>query len=290
MKLYDCFCMFNELDIIEIRLNELCNVVDYFIIHESTKSHTGKPKKLYFAENAARFNKFKNKIIYKCIDDTPDEFYHLSLLDAKDDLQRIVFDKINKETFWDKNHLPYSRDAYEKESIIRSMGNLNNDDIIMFSDADEIPNANTVSFIRDCFDPEQIYNLSQKHFWFYLNCLREDVWYGNTILSFEKFKKESVNNLRKWRRGYRVANGGWHFSFMGGSDIVKEKIQNYGEQSINTNSITDNIENFIESCISKNHDFYYNPCKFDIVPISPDNHPLYLVNNQNKYSKYIKNI
>ena len=51
MKLYDCFCMFNELDIVELRLNELYDVVDHFIIHESTRTHTGKPKPLYFAEN-----------------------------------------------------------------------------------------------------------------------------------------------------------------------------------------------------------------------------------------------
>jgi beta-1,4-mannosyl-glycoprotein beta-1,4-N-acetylglucosaminyltransferase len=287
MKLYDAFCMFNELDIIEIRLNELYDVVDYFIIHESTKSHTGKSKRLYFAENMERFEKFKDKIIYRCINDTPDNYAFLNPREAKSEWQRMVFDKINRQDFWDKNHLPYSRDAYEKESIIYSMYNLDEDDIVMFSDADEIPNANTVEYIKDHFDIHSIYNLTQKHFWFYLNCMREDVWIGNTLLSFKNFKENSVINLRKWRRGAMIPDGGWHFSFMGNPEIVKQKIQNYGEQSINTNNVTDNMGDFIKDCIKNNHDFYMNPCKFNIVPLTYGTHPQYLINNQDKYKELI---
>jgi len=287
MKLYDCFCMFNELDIIEIRLNELYNVVDYFIIHESTKSHTGKPKKLYFAENMKRFAKFKDKIIYRCINDTPDYFEYLNPKEAKDEWQRMVFEKINRENFWDKNQLPYSRDAYEKESIVRSMSGLNDDDIVMFSDADEIPRGEAVAYIKENFEPDSIYHLQQKHFWFYFNCLRNDIWNGNILLSFNNFKKNSVINLRKWRKGYMVANSGWHFSFMGGAEDVKEKIQNYGEQTINIKEITDNTEAFIQSCIKNNHDFYNNPCQFTITPVNYNTHPKYLVDNLDKFERYI---
>ena len=41
-KVYDCFTFFNELDLLEVRLAELYNVVDHFVIVESPISFTGK--------------------------------------------------------------------------------------------------------------------------------------------------------------------------------------------------------------------------------------------------------
>ncbi|MBO9668238.1 MAG: N-acetylglucosaminyltransferase, partial [Bdellovibrio sp.] len=37
-KVYDCFSFFNELDLLEIRLNELDSVVDHFVLMEATKT------------------------------------------------------------------------------------------------------------------------------------------------------------------------------------------------------------------------------------------------------------
>ena len=48
---YDCFLFFNELDLLEVRMHELNNSVDFFVLQESTKTHSGKPKSLYFQEN-----------------------------------------------------------------------------------------------------------------------------------------------------------------------------------------------------------------------------------------------
>lgn len=285
-KLYDCFCMFNELDLIELRLNELDAVVDYFVIHESIKTHTGKPKELLFNKYKNRFKKFENKIIYHAVDYTPD--YYLNLNNPKDDIERQVFEKIERDTFYPKSHEAYCRDAYEKENILRSLQNLNDDDIIMFSDADEIPNIEVVKSIKENFQKNEIYNLEQKHFWFYTNCLREDKWVGNTLLNIDNFKKHSVCSLRKDRLGKSIPNGGWHFSFMGGGERVKEKIQNYGEQSINVPYVTEQPEAFIQSCIDNNHDFYMRPTNFKIIPVNYENHPKYLVDNQDEFKKYIR--
>lgn len=286
----DAFHMFNELDIVELRLRELYDTVDYFIIHESTRTHTGFPKPLYFKENLnGRFKKFWKKIIYRTIDDTPDNFLYLNPDEAKDEWQKIVFEKVNRDIFWDKHHLPYSRDAYEKESIIRSMEFLHDDDIVMFSDADEIPNHLLVENIKNFFNPHEIYNFQQYHYWFYFNCLRPDKWMGNILLSFKQFKKRSVCSLRKYREGIALQDAGWHFSFMGGANKVKEKITNYGEQSINRPDVTTNMKEFIDDCITNKHDFYGNFCNFEIIPIDCAwKHPDYLRYNQDKFKEYIK--
>lgn len=44
VMIYDCFPFFNELDVLEIRLNVLYDTVDYFVITEADKTHTGRHK------------------------------------------------------------------------------------------------------------------------------------------------------------------------------------------------------------------------------------------------------
>lgn len=65
VKVLDAMLMSTELDLLEIRLNELDPVVDYFLIVESNATFTGLPKKTYFQENKARFAKFLDKIVYE---------------------------------------------------------------------------------------------------------------------------------------------------------------------------------------------------------------------------------
>ena len=72
MKIYDCFTFYNELDLLEIRLNELDSVVDYFVIVEATKTQTGLDKPLFFDLNKKRYTKFKHKIIHVKVHNMPD--------------------------------------------------------------------------------------------------------------------------------------------------------------------------------------------------------------------------
>jgi beta-1,4-mannosyl-glycoprotein beta-1,4-N-acetylglucosaminyltransferase len=286
-KIVDAFEFFNELDILEIRLNELYDLVDFFVISESPTTHTGESKPLYFEENRNRFAKFQKKIIHQVVVDTPDDYIKLSEEDGKDELHKIAIRKVMKDQFWDHNHLPYSRDAFEKESLIRAMGILEPSDLVMFSDADEIPRRESVQYVLDNFDSEQIYNLELNHYWFYLNCLRPDKWMGNTILTFEKFKTLSVCELRKYRRGINILDAGWHFSFMNKDNAVKRKIQSYGEQSINRPDVTNDTDAFVNDCITRGHDFYYQPVNFTITKID-ETYPEFVYKNQDKLWELIR--
>jgi beta-1,4-mannosyl-glycoprotein beta-1,4-N-acetylglucosaminyltransferase len=286
-QLFDAIEFCAELDLLEIRLNELYDAVSYFIISESTRTHTGETKPLYFEENKDRFAKFQKKIIHQVIADTPDDYITLTEDSGKDELHKIAIRKVMKDQFWPHEHLPYSRDAFEKESLIRAMEIASSEDLIMFSDADEIPKKESVEWVKDNFDAEQIYNLELHHYWFYLNCLRPDRWIGNTLLTFEKFKTLSVCELRKYRRGITIPNAGWHFSFMNKGNAVKRKIQSYGEQSINRPDVMENTDAFVEDCIRNKHDFYYNAVDFQIVPID-GTYPKYIVDNKEKFSELIR--
>jgi len=62
--IYDAFLFYNELDLLEIRLNELKDVVDRFVLLESSRTFTNKPKPLVFKENRSRFSAFLDRIIH----------------------------------------------------------------------------------------------------------------------------------------------------------------------------------------------------------------------------------
>ena len=64
MTIFDTFTFYNELDLLELRLNILGDVVDYFVINEANITFTGKPKPLYYQENKERFKKWEDKIIH----------------------------------------------------------------------------------------------------------------------------------------------------------------------------------------------------------------------------------
>lgn len=71
-KIYDLTLINTELDWLEIRLNEIWQEVDYFVIVEATRTFTNKPKKLYLQEELRRrnnrFEKFGSQIIYHILD------------------------------------------------------------------------------------------------------------------------------------------------------------------------------------------------------------------------------
>ena len=97
MKIYDCFNFFNELDILELRLNILYEHVDYFVIVEADKTHSGENKPFYLKENMERFKKFSDKIISYHILDTPSNFANMPTAGLDTELQK-VHNFINNQT------------------------------------------------------------------------------------------------------------------------------------------------------------------------------------------------
>ena len=111
---------FDEDLILDIRLNTLKEEVDKFVIAEATRNHAGEPKKLNFDIN--RFSKFKDKIIYLIIEDLPKNV-----------------DNFKKD--WHVNHI---RDQFQRNSLSRGYKEFDENDLVMISDIDEIPNPNKI--------------------------------------------------------------------------------------------------------------------------------------------------
>lgn len=207
---FDVFPFFNELDVLEIRLHELNPVVDKFIILESRETYGGQPKDLVLARavQQGRFAKFRNKMCIYVVDK----------------LQPACTDRVTGR----------EREAFQRNVMgewLRAM-NPEDDDVVIFSDCDEIPSANAVNAYIEKGRPG-IYRFKQRSFYYTVNNL---VDYGHDFASRARIGRYcDVQRVGGRLYDFRMAlknteefvieHGGWHFGyFNGGLDGIKNKV------------------------------------------------------------------
>ena len=275
--IYDCFPFFNELDLLDLRLNTLDQYVDYFVISESQLTFSGKEKPLYYSENKHLFEKFQHKIIHNIV--------------PAGDLTLNSFE----------------RDVYQKDSLKHVLSSCSDDDIIIFSDLDEIPNPERLPEIFANFNSDNVYHLAQRNFYFYVNyeetsgsllsytgefdSIKDKKWLGTKICSYKIVKGIPISHLR-WPQmkaiGIRIENGGWHFTYMGGEkseDIVSKiqhKIKSSSHQELNNKNVLKNIG----KRMSSKKDIFGRKTTFKVVELD-NSFPKYLLNNLDFFSHLI---
>ena len=146
MKIYDCFSYWDEDLLLDLRLNILDSYVDYFVIVEGNKTWQNNPKKLQF--DIDKFKKFKEKIIYIPVDNMPD------------------------------GDNPYVRENFQRNAISRGIEKAANEDFIIISDLDEIPNPKKIVSFKTKM---RFAVFKQLHFYYKLNLQsqKNPYWYGN---------------------------------------------------------------------------------------------------------------
>jgi beta-1,4-mannosyl-glycoprotein beta-1,4-N-acetylglucosaminyltransferase len=246
--IYDCFSFFNELDLLEIRLNILDEYVDYFVLSESTQTFSGIEKPLYYIENKERFSKWNHKIIH-----------HVNVpIETKDSFERAYF---------------------QKESIIKSIENINDEDVVYYGDVDEIWKPQDVD--------DNVYKLHQLNYAYYFNYRSSEEWIGTLVGKYKNIKKSGFNYLRANPTHFKQ-DGGWHFTSMGGADQIRKKLEAYDHQEYNL----DWIKNTIEIRMQEGKDFAGRPNDWRGIPFSfhvdESQLPKYILENREKYSKYFK--
>ena len=113
----------------DVRLNILKDKVDKFIVTESTYSHSGKKKKLNF--DISNYPKFKDKIIHVIIDKEPNG----------------IVPENNDPSLQRSNSL--KRIALSYDESLKTLKESSDEDLIMLSDNDEIPNLNSKDFAKN---------------------------------------------------------------------------------------------------------------------------------------------
>lgn len=290
-NIYSCSIFFNELDILNLKMETLDDIVDYFVVVEGLKTHSGIPKQPIFWENRWMFEKFRKKIIHFVCYDTPDDYTNLlpDTTDTKDPFYNLVIKRVNDGDWWDHSIPSYGRDTFEKESLIRPLAICSDDDIILLSDTDEIVRPEILEQVIDSFELNKVYHFQHDMFYYYVNLQKDEPWHGTIAVSFETFKKRSFCEMRTNKSGYFVNYGGWHFSFQNGADAVKTKLESYGEQSLNLPHIKEAIPYFIDNALVLGRDLFGRPCKFTLRDVNDGSFPKYLVKHQNDiYKDFIK--
>lgn len=271
MKIYDCITFFQSNLLFEIRFQTLKNVVDHFVICEATKTHVGTPKKIRF--NFKKWKKYGDKIIFIKVNDLP----KISLKGKKD----------------------YGLLKIQIEKLFFGIKEASENDLIILSDEDEIPNPNKIKefnynkykfgfFMQRMYNYKiNILNLTEgngnwpgsrickkkdlKSF-FYLRTLKVK----NIYSPFWKFYKEKSIQL--------IKNGGWHFTYLMSPKEILYKIRNMAHTELNKNnfanlkSIEDKIQNLEDIFERKN---LYQKVKIDKT------YPKYILNNRSKFKNFI---
>jgi len=227
-KVFDCFCYFNEADLLRLRLETLWEEVDVFVLVESTLTFTGKPKPLHY--NAEQLGPLSKKVRHIVVDSFPS--------DTSD---------------------PWRNERFQRNSIERGLVDAEAHDWIIVGDVDEIPAPQR---IRE-FNPAKFRrgDFQQRNFAYYLNNCNVDAsgkpvsWFGSKVTTYDNFLNffkcaERVRSFkssgllrafkREWFHKFQVqiiADGGWHFSWMSGVDSIIRKLESFAHQEFNTPEI-----------------------------------------------------
>ena len=285
-KIYDCFCFFNEFDILDLRLNILDPYVDYFVLCESSVTHVGTKKPFFFDENKERYKQFLGKIIHLKIEDSPDRFTHLPVIKHPQNYDDVELNKIydfiatQTERFNVYSQPNYGRDFFQKECVRRGLEGCSDDDVIISSDVDEIPDPEILKNIAK-LDRDKYYTFNQNFYCYYLNVLKERNWGGSRMGSYGKLKNYSYNELRA-QQNIILEEGGWHFSFMGGPEQVRKKLTSYSAADLANSTVIGAISNNMNNSIDP---FFRG--RMQVVAID-DSYPKYLIDNIEKYKHMLR--
>ena len=292
MNIYDGFMYYDEDLILDLRLNLLNEFVKKFIIVEANYTHSGKKRKLNFDIN--NFSKFKNKIQYIVVDTLPENILKLQTSDSKEKINSKILDNA------------LARENYHRNKISLGLDECHDNDIIIVSDIDEIPNL--VNFQHK----GKISIFLQKMFYYKFNLKHPTLtWVGSKACKKKDFiSPQWLRNIKSkkynlWRldilfskKKYLnlsfIKNGGWHFTSIKKPEDIHYKLSNflhhleYEKNKTTLETLTSKIN---EKKILYDHDADKRDNKWNssvsLIKAEDNELPAYLINNKNKYINFI---
>jgi beta-1,4-mannosyl-glycoprotein beta-1,4-N-acetylglucosaminyltransferase len=292
VKVYDCFTFFNELDILKIRLEELYPVVDYFVIVEANKTHSGKDKEFILEKNKWKYKKYWNKILYIKVKDMPEfNFFDRLIISLEKKTHGFLTRFIGSNFRIGK----WKLENFQREQIRKALKNCFVDDIIMVSDIDEIPRRKKIKELITLLNIYKKVGFEQKFYFMFLNQLvKNKKWVGTKAVKFWYLEKKLKMNpqlvrLRKFHYILNrfnikeeikiIKNGGWHFNDVGKEKEIIEKIKNKAESDLlkGIDKLKD-IEN-LKDRIIQNQEFQLKKEKIN------KNFPIEIIKNKEKLIK-----
>ena len=270
-KIYDCITFYQANALFQLRFEILKDFVDYFVVCEANKTHTGLSKEFNF--NPKIPNEYKNKIIYIKVTNLP----NIKIKGKKD----------------------YKLLSLQMENLFRGIESANPNDLIMFSDEDEIPNPEII--LNYNFDKYKYGIFLQNMYYYKLNIMNIDEgnnnWPGPRIClrknlkSFFKLRLLKVKNVNYpfWRIDKEksiqlIKSGGWHFTYLMKPKEIAKKIEDMAHTEFNKPEFKD--ISFIENNIKNLKDPFNRNLKLKKVEID-ESYPAYIQNNKDFFNEWI---
>ena len=283
---YDTFPFFNELELLEVRLAELDPVVDRFVLAEATRTHSNLPKPLHFAENRDRYARWLGKITHVVVDDCPDT-----------------------SNAWEI-------EKFQRDAVGRGLGGCRPGDLILNSDVDEIPRATAVRELpsrmpwgagagsrgwswllrrpwvvrlaRNVFKKHhpRVLVLQHRQYYHFLNCTSRTLpwWDGTRAVFYRDYTRG--RELRMWK-GRRVTDAGGHFSYMGGAERVREKLQAFAHQEYNRPEYLD--PGTVEAALREGRWVLGSEHQLEFVAVD-DTYPEFVRRNPERFANWIRKL
>ena len=266
--IFDIFLYNNETKVLDIRLNQHCKYVDKFIIIIGNKSFAGKKNLIDEGHILDQFKEFKDQIIVKTVNlsENPKSRW------------------INEEET--VNYINKIKDDFKKS------------DILLISDVDEILNIKTLEEIKYTQSFPKVLQVAT--YYYFLNGRVVSGYthdFGPMVINKE-ILIETVFDLRKKRQDMeKVMDAGWHFSYLGSSNDISKKINNFSHSEFD-NKQFNNLEK-IQKAINngddlfsrkKGHEHFKGDVRsFKIIYEDIDNkYPEYILKNKEKFKELIK--
>jgi len=279
-RIYDCFCFFNELDLLKIRIEELKDVVDKFILVEATKTHSGQPKPLYYKEFIHEFAEYQDRIIHYVVEDMPE--------------------------VQDNDRWPLEN--YQRDCIGLALIEIEcqDKDIILISDIDEIPRSEKIIDAIHLLSDNDFVIFTHDMYHDNLDNFKSNWWCGTVACKYKDFKIRTATQVRRsdegfWSLNWKAADirkegfqhpyiekGGWHLTYFGGAKTRRYKLQNYGHaEADNSKEKGIPLINF-DVARPTNDEESVGKYYYDVRDVEGKDLPDYLKKNIRQYRHFLK--
>jgi len=287
---------FDEDTVLDVRLNYLNEYVDKFVIIEAEYNHKGEKKEPKF--NIKKFEEFKDKIIYLLISQEVPGMYKIDELDSNDK-------KIGKNIM---NAL--KRENFQRNSILDGLTEASDEDWIIISDLDEIPNLKD-NDLKNIKSPIVFFKQLMMYYKFNL-ILENYTWIGSKACKKKSLKSPQwLRNIKDrayswWRldtlfsdtkyiKVKTINNGGWHFSYLKSPEDIEKKLKSYlhhSEYELNPVDIKDIKKMIIDKKTIYNLKVDSRSNKFDdgniLKKIDLKLLPNYILENKDKFKEWME--
>lgn len=255
-RVFDCFPFFNEVDVLEIRFEELYPVVDRFVVVQSTTTFRGNPKPDYF--DWMRYEKYANKVELVTIEDV--EFKYNS----------------DPSTAW-------ARETQQRNAIVRGIQDVRDDDIIILSDADEIPRRSAVEEVLQK-DIDHLESVFLDVYCYSLNCLT-DQRHCMKMFPWHVLNKDmQTMRMTPPEEGKCTYNAGWEFSSLAlDAKDVMYKLKSFSHSEFDNPNLTLKV---LRERMKQRVDVVGRGNQHCVVPVD-DTWPEAVKNNLEYWSKFI---